>query len=509
MKFSIAVHPDYVVHIGAGYGTDIETYEKAGVESMLLVEADPEAAEALRNRTQGMASAQVIEAAVNGSGGEQTFYKSSFSALSGLLPPSPKLENLFPGARLTSSTSMEATSASDLLQSAPLPQEGTGLLVVETPGVALEIVRSLVSSGKLNQFSALRIQESVEPLYLGAPKLSRIRDELEMLGYFTFQDLEKGDPARPHLVALSRRYCEQAHDTSPQSKSGTRAITTETDTLRRVMEGTEQRLTQGIERIPTMVGALVETTKQETARAEQQDRLLSTQLHSLKLELSALRQQFRAPTTEAAERTRTLENGRQVFVVAGVPRSGSTWVYNAIRLLCQKAGKNLYSTWVSDYKPQEHDKYAVHLVKLHNREDLSFEYTHLFTTHRDLTERLASILRMGWLQDDPDKIRAAANGHAKLHAYWAALSDFEAQYDEIMNAPEVVLGQLALCLGLNLPATVFSEVARTLAVLPTPERGENASGHDKETLLHVGHRASEEERNKILAHVRDILANAK
>ncbi|NKX30071.1 hypothetical protein HGE68_09350 [Rhodobacteraceae bacterium R_SAG6] len=507
MIFSIFSSADYVVHIGAGQGDDLADYVDAGLQTIVLVDAAPAAAESLRRRALGNEAVHVIEAAVNGTGGEAIFHNINFSDLSGLLPPSQTLIDLFPGVQITSSVPMQAVAIPDLLHNVCSNQEGRGLLVLETPGVALGIVHALAKSGQLKQFPVIRIQDAIEPLYLGAPSLCSIREELERSGYVTFDSGAQSDPDRPSFLAFSNVYLDQLSSETDRVKLQLQAAQAETEALRNLLREKEASLFQDVGKISVLVEGFIESATQTRITDRDRHQCLQEQLSSLKLEMSAMRQQLKTSLVEKREKEQqVLETGR-VFVVAGVPRSGSTWVYNAIRLLTQKAKLKLYASWVADYTPQEHKDIPIHLVKLHNREDLNFPYTHVITTYRDLSERIASILRMGWLPDEPSEIRAAAEGHAHLHAYWATLSDFEVQYEEVLSAPEIVLAQLAQCLDISLPAAEFVAIARKLKDLPAPVANVSSSGHDKETLMHPGHRASADERNKLLSHVRAVLSD--
>lgn len=196
-----------------------------------------------------------------------------------------------------------------------------------------------------------------------------------------------------------------------------------------------------------------------------------------------------------------------VIVIAGVPRSGSTWLYNAVRLICETAKLDIYACWVADYTPDEHSICDVHLVKLHNAKDLNFPHHHVLTTQRDLDERLASLLRMGWIDPTPEAILKAAKGHQMIDSYWRERTDFETSYENIRNAPANAVAQIARCLSVPLRAADRDYIAKSLTELKEPTNKANSLDHDQKTLMHPKHRASEAERSEALEKVRSVRAN--
>lgn len=202
-----------------------------------------------------------------------------------------------------------------------------------------------------------------------------------------------------------------------------------------------------------------------------------------------------------------------VVVVAGVPRSGSTWVYNAVRLLCAGNGLSYHAGWHADYDPAAHRGTDLHVVKLHDPAELDFTVHRILTSQRDLVERLASHVRMGWTRPEPEAIRASALRMAKLAEYWAARSDHETRFVDIAERPQEVVQAIAAALDLPCDPALARRIAADLAELPDRDSaGPDAQGptdsheHDPATLLHPGHRATAQDRAAYLALVRKALA---
>lgn len=229
-------------------------------------------------------------------------------------------------------------------------------------------------------------------------------------------------------------------------------------------------------------------------------------LEALKDEIAALRERqdlMRAPPQERLGR-KDIE-APFVVVIAGVPRSGSTWLFNAVRMLCAKSGLSCYSAWHADYDPTTCRDHALHLVKLHAFKDLTFPYHRILTTKRDLADRLASLIRMGWLKPEKANIQDRARAEAELYARWAALSDFEAGFTDIEAAPVALLKELSDALDIACDSAQADQIATALKTLPTPKKTKGSFDHDAETLLHPNHRASAAEREDCLSLVRQAL----
>lgn len=194
--------------------------------------------------------------------------------------------------------------------------------------------------------------------------------------------------------------------------------------------------------------------------------------------------------SDLAPENRTFEMRRLVVLVAGVPRSGSTWVYNATRYLFEQGSAKVYSSWVGDYSPEEHQECPIHIVKLHTPEQLKNDYDIVITTNRPLKDRLASLVRMGWLAADEEKIRSSAVGQVKLERYWARLSDLEVSFNEINEDPVNAVLKIASATGVSCTLEQANDIAGKLSQMRVPDSDQP----DPVTLIHPRHIATKKER---------------
>lgn len=188
-------------------------------------------------------------------------------------------------------------------------------------------------------------------------------------------------------------------------------------------------------------------------------------------------------------------------LVAGVPRSGSTWVFNVARLLLEKSYPQVTAKWCTDYDPQ--DQAPAHLVKVHRPEEAEgLVADRVLTSRRDQAGCIASLVRMGWAKMTEADIWAAAERHEFMYNYWKTRSDLEVAYDRILSDPASEIIAISTVLGLTITVEQAAALAEDLARLSPPAQGR----YDPVTLLHPGHRGGANGTGSMAEEVRTILA---
>ncbi|MEM9155856.1 MAG: hypothetical protein AAGB13_12620, partial [Cyanobacteria bacterium P01_F01_bin.33] len=109
-------------------------------------------------------------------------------------------------------------------------------------------------------------------------------------------------------------------------------------------------------------------------------------------------------------------NERNVILCAGMKRSGSTWLYNVLRVLLQEhTTYQVYGAWVSDYDAK--NLAPIHLIKVHGFNSQLLDYSDLvFTSRRDIRDVIASLIRKGWIE--PSNALSAVSEIIENHARW-------------------------------------------------------------------------------------------
>lgn len=267
-----------VAHLGAGSGEALDRWLASGAETVLLVEAEPEAAADLLARAAGEARVRVVQAAVSGDPRPRPFHVANFADLSSLRAPAPALRELFPGLRIVSDEVVTPRDPVAVLGDLPGEDKGSALLVLETPGETLGILEALEQAGTLHRFDAICLQEGVEPLYAGAAPMAEIRDRLARAGYDIRDEAQPEDPDRPRLVARLDRAALRLREL----KTETEAQKAEIAKLREAAKASEAELG---------------TLREATAAAKTE----SAALTKAQAELKSLREALK--TAEAARDT--------------------------------------------------------------------------------------------------------------------------------------------------------------------------------------------------------------
>jgi len=207
--------------------------------------------------------------------------------------------------------------------------------------------------------------------------------------------------------------------------------------------------------------------------AKQQDALLNLirkQQQELKIATKANR-----PIDGAAP-------GKQVILIASMPRSGSTWLFNCAIKLLKLAGKDVYSSWVDDYDVSNSAK--IHLIKAHDPVPvLSEKADHIISTRRDIRDVAASLTRMKWNKSGDDFLNQLNRMVNTVHQFWFERSDLEIEYNQIIEEPEIAIEAISHSLNVPVTAKTAIQISIELDNLKAPKT------YDLKTQLHPHHRA--------------------
>lgn len=178
-----------------------------------------------------------------------------------------------------------------------------------------------------------------------------------------------------------------------------------------------------------------------------------------------------------------VSGARFLLLSAGMPRSGSTWLYNAMRLLLRANWPGpdaIEPGWIGDL-----DAASMHprrLVKLHEHHPVLVEQaTFIAYSFRDLRDAMASAVRK--FGRSPDL------GHAdhlvRQDALWKACAHHVMRYEDMLADPLAELARIAQGMGIegiDLPS-VLSDLNRLNYDAPGARNGV----YHRENLLHQGH----------------------
>jgi hypothetical protein len=169
----------------------------------------------------------------------------------------------------------------------------------------------------------------------------------------------------------------------------------------------------------------------------------------------------------------------RIILSAGMPRSGSTWLFNAARLLLRRAeGDGLSSGWVEDWPTLPPGRTL--LLKVHDFDaPLARRADVVLYSYRDVRDVLASSKRKF---GTPPSVEAARR-LLEQDCEWRKAARLVMRYESMLADPAAVVKELAEVLQVRDvdPAAVAEEV-RGLDAREPP-----SGGYDRETLLHPGH----------------------
>lgn len=215
--------------------------------------------------------------------------------------------------------------------------------------------------------------------------------------------------------------------------------------------------------------------------------------------------QLRALLSNYTPSTKDRKTRKPTVVIAGVPRSGTTWLYNATRLLFEANGKQVNARWHRDYTPDADDDADVHVVKVHNPEDLAFPYDLILTTNRPVVDRLASLIRMGWIAQDEKAVRNGIKKLEELCAFWQQRSDLDVEFEMIRRQPERVIQSIADTLKVGCNPKIAATISEQIDTLELPEKGEKP---DLVPLLLPSHRSDGGQPGEIADWIRSVLSSS-
>jgi hypothetical protein len=185
---------------------------------------------------------------------------------------------------------------------------------------------------------------------------------------------------------------------------------------------------------------------------------------------------------------------RELILIASMPRSGSTWVFNCVREIYKSQKLKFYSCWIEDYEPSNSS--PIHIVKVHNPEHrLSSQADIIISTRRDIRNVCVSLIRMEWIANtDLDILNQCSFLVNSLQPFWNSKSKLEIEYEDILSKNEAVVKDVYNTLGIKTETKKIEKIAKYLETLSAP-----VLKYDRETQLHPNHRAV------IKTHHQDII----
>ena len=173
------------------------------------------------------------------------------------------------------------------------------------------------------------------------------------------------------------------------------------------------------------------------------------------------------------------------MLCAGIPRSGSTWLYNAARLLLAKqfGEANVHGAWIEQYDAS--NPAAWHVVKVHEPdESLAWRANVVLTSRRDLRDIAASAWNRGWISDETSAM-TFVDSVIRQHQFWQQRCAFEMVYERMRIDPAGELCRVAAALSISIDPAAAAGIVRAIDALGHDDASER--DFDPANLLHKKH----------------------
>ncbi len=163
-----------------------------------------------------------------------------------------------------------------------------------------------------------------------------------------------------------------------------------------------------------------------------------------------------------------------------MPRSGSTWLYNAARLILLQSEPDLGCGWIDDWL--QIPKKSTLLLKVHDYQPaIANKAWRIIYSYRDLRDALASRLRK--FQTLPTL--ATAKHIIENDYQWKQKAHYIMRYEDMIQDPIRIIRNLADCLEVDSIDPV--EINQRLAALTDKGSNWSKESYDPETLFHRNH----------------------
>ncbi|MCB0339291.1 MAG: sulfotransferase domain-containing protein [Bdellovibrionales bacterium] len=176
-------------------------------------------------------------------------------------------------------------------------------------------------------------------------------------------------------------------------------------------------------------------------------------------------------------------NGSTVYLAGGMNRSGSTWLYNAARLLLlsdPEIARDLGVCWVGQLGTTQIRKNM--LVKQHACVDTMVNRAKVILySYRDIRDVLASLVRKSRGEASVER----AGGLIHQYYKWRKVAHFVMQYEHMLIEPSAVLTELAAVLRID--NYDHEKILNQLTTLSYEDPGSKNKIYHNENLLHKTH----------------------
>lgn len=172
------------------------------------------------------------------------------------------------------------------------------------------------------------------------------------------------------------------------------------------------------------------------------------------------------------------------IVMAGMHRSGTTWLFNVLRLLVCEGG-NCYCVFVQDFDPRQ--MRAVNVVTAHRFDgDLVRMADVLLLTHRDVRDVVASAVRIGILEPRREVVLSWLDNMVEWeYERWRPYANLDITYWEAQFDRTTWIRKVAEAIGVTADEARASRIRDEVETIGLGSR--TLERYDPVTHLHPRH----------------------
>jgi FkbM family methyltransferase len=190
------------IHIGAHAGEEIDTYRKAGVPRIIMIEANPAVFAELRKRTADSPDIVCVLRAVADVNATRRFRVTNMSQSSSLLPLG-RHSQIYPQIVEQSEIEVQCSRLDDLMVEIGEDEKGYNLLNIDVQGAELMVLEGAKET--LKNIDLVNIEVNFDELYVGCPQIDDIDDFLAERDFVRVQISCPFHPMWGDAVYLRRR----------------------------------------------------------------------------------------------------------------------------------------------------------------------------------------------------------------------------------------------------------------------------------------------------------------
>lgn len=174
----------------------------------------------------------------------------------------------------------------------------------------------------------------------------------------------------------------------------------------------------------------------------------------------------------------------KIILSAGMPRSGSTWLFNAVRLLLLESGYSIVAKWIDDFNESDLLDVDICLIKIHQFKPEWIERADFIVySYRDIRDAIASAERKFDLKPSLEHAKYLVDNDYK----WKKVAHFVLKYELLLIQKESILKDVSKKLDITVNEHQIKNILNELDRISYHDPGSKNEKYHLVNLLHANH----------------------